>query len=158
MASNGTSLSAEAFAELQEELQWREGDLAQELAASIQDARSQGDISENAEFDAAVEEQQKNVNRIAEIRRLINKAVLEDSSTKTKGTVSIGSTVDVEDEKGNKHTFTIVSTTQTNSLEGAISNESPIGHALTDAKKGDKVSYETPSGKKRTLKVLKVTR
>ena len=73
-------------------------------------------------------------------------------------TVSIGTTVELEDEKGKKSTFTIVGTTETNSLEHKISNESPVGSALVGHKKGDEIEVVAPSGKTRKYTITGISR
>lgn len=158
MDTNATILTPDDHKKLLEELEWREGDKDREIVEQIREARGFGDLSENAEFEAAKEEQAQNAARIAEIRMILNNAVITEDNGKRKSVVSIGSTVEVEDGKGKKLTYTIVGTTGTNSLDGRISNESPIGEALIGAKKGDTVEFTTPSGKKRTLKVVKISR
>lgn len=158
MDNNATILTPDDHKKLLEELEWREGDKDREIVEQIREARGFGDLSENAEFEAAKEEQAQNAARIAEIRMILNNAVITEDTGKRKSIVSIGSTVEVEDAKGKKQTFTIVGTTGTNSLDGRISNESPIGEALIGAKKGDTVEFVTPSGKKRSLKVVKISR
>ena len=90
-----------------------------------------GFLSENAEFDAAKEEQSQNASRITEIRQILSVAkVVEDNGKKRSLKVSIGTTVELDDESGKKTKFTIVGTTETDSLNRKISNESPAGAAL----------------------------
>ncbi|MBE6480307.1 MAG: transcription elongation factor GreA [Olsenella sp.] len=158
MAENEIILTPEGRQKLVDELAYREGELNAEIIERLQEARGFGDLSENAEYDAAKEEQSQNAARIAEIRTILSTATVSADAGKRKNVVSIGSTVEVEDEKGKTQSFTIVGTTETNSLEHKISNESPMGAALIGSKKGDKVEYVTPSGKKRSFTVVKVTR
>ena len=135
--------------ELKEELAWREGENAARITASIQEARGFGDLSENAEYDAAKDEQANNEARIREIRNILKNAKVVESVAEVSRnlTVSIGTVVDLEDDKGDTVSFTIVGTTKTNSLEHKISSESPLGEALLNHQTGDEIEYSTPSGK-----------
>ena len=142
---------------LEDELEHLKVVKRKEVAGKIKEAREQGDLSENAEYDAAKEEQSKNAARVAEIRAILSSARISESSN-AHIVVSIGSTVEVEDEKGKRQSYTIVGTTETNSLRHRISNESPLGAALIGSSKGDMVEYATPAGKKRSLKVIDITR
>ena len=155
MDNNEIILTPEGRAKLVEELEWREGEKDAEIIARIKEARDFGDLSENAEYDAAKEEQSKNAARVAEIRAILSSARISESSN-AHIVVSIGSTVEVE--KGKRQSYTIVGTTETNSLRHRISNESPLGAALIGSSKGDMVEYATPAGKKRSLKVIDITR
>ena len=151
-------LTPEGRQKLVDELEWREGEKHAEIIAAIKEAREQGDLSENAEYDAAKEEEAQNAARIAEIRKILSTAKLAEAGTGRATIVSIGSTVEVSSEKGKKSSYTIVGTTETDSLSNRISNESPVGAALIGAKIGETVEYVTPSGKTRTLKVEKISR
>lgn len=145
--------------ELLDELERRTGEIDAEIVASLQEARSFGDLAENAEFDAAREEQAKNAARINEIRKILATAkVVEDAPKKgRKLTVSINTTAELEDESGKTVSFTIVGTTNTNSLEHKISSESPLGEALIGHKKGDEIEYVTPSGRVKRYKIKGIT-
>lgn len=113
-------------------------------SAAIAEARDKGDLSENAEYDAAREDQARNESRINDIEQILAVARIADGDDKS---VSIGSKVEIEDERGRKLTFQIVGTTQTDSLHHLISNESPAGRAMIGHVVGDKVSFTIPSGK-----------
>ena len=118
-----------------------------EVAAKIKEAREQGDLSENAEYDAAKDEQRDIEARIEELEGILKNAevVVEDEVDLDK--VSVGCKVKVYDvEFDEEMEFRLVGSTEANSLEGKISNESPVGKALIGAKKGDTVSVEMPSG------------
>ena len=117
------------------------------VADKIKEAREQGDLSENAEYDAAKDEQRDIEARIEEIEKILKNAevVVEDEVDLDK--VSVGCKVKVYDvEFDEEMEFRLVGSTEANSLEGKISNESPVGKALIGAKKGDTVSVEMPSG------------
>ena len=157
MDTNEIILTPEGRAKLVEELEWREGEKDAEIIARIKEARDFGDLSENAEYDAAKEEQSKNAARVAEIRKILSTARVSESPD-VHVVVSIGSTVEVEDAKGKRQSYTIVGTTETDSLNHTISNESPLGAALIGSAAGETVEYLTPAGKKRSLKVVDITR
>ena len=156
MDASDIVLTAEGRQKLAEELEWREGEKSKEIIEHIKEARAFGDLSENAEYDAAKEEQSKNAARIAEIQ-----AILANAQTAVDGanlTVSIGSTVTLVDAEGEAADFTIVGTTETNSLEHKISNESPVGRAIIGHSEGETVEVATPSGKTRVYTIAKIVR
>ena len=149
-------LTAEGRQKLVEELAWREGDYAKEIVEDIKEARAFGDLSENSEYDAAKDKQAQNAARIAEIQAILANAQIAAS---TGGlTVSIGSTVTLVDPNGELMEVTLVGTTETNSLEHKISNESPVGHAIIGHGEGDSVEVVTPSGKTRIYTIAKIAR
>ena len=113
------------------------------VIAAIAEARSHGDLSENAEYDAAREEQGLVESRIAEIEDILMNAELIKGGSKTK--VSLGSIVELKTGKKSV-TYTVVGPVEANPLEGKISNESPIGEALFGKKVGDSATITTPKG------------
>ena len=130
----------------------------QEVAQKIKEAREQGDLSENAEYDAAKDEQRDIELRIEELEKLLKNAevVVEDEVDLDK--ISIGCQVKVYDlEFAEEMDFKIVGSTEANSLQGRISNESPVGHALLGRKVGDVVDVETQMGMMQ-YKVLDIKR
>ena len=137
-------LTAEGRKKLEEELAYLEGEKSREIVEHIKEARAFGDLSENAEYDAAKEDQARNAARIAEIRATLANA--QDAVAGSSMIVSIGSVVTLIDGEGEASDFTIVGTTETNVLEHKISNESPVGHALIGKRVGDVVDVETQSG------------
>ena len=137
-------LTAEGRQKLVEELAWREGDYAKEIVEDIKEARAFGDLSENSEYDAAKDKQAQNAAQVA--------------ATTGDLTVSIGSTVSLIDPNGEVMEVTLVGTTETNSLEHKISNESPVGHAIIGHGEGDSVEVVTPSGKTRVYTIAKIAR
>ncbi len=126
-----------------------------EIVERIQEARSHGDLSENAEYDAARNEQAANEGEIAELDYQIKNAeIIEESDDNT--VVHIGSTVTVYDaELEEEETYTIMGTTEVDPMNNIISNESPVGMALLKHKKGDKVVVKAPDGEY-TLKIVKI--
>lgn len=149
-------LTAEGRQKLVEELAWREGDYAKEIVEDIKEARAFGDLSENSEYDAAKDKQAQNAARIAEIQAILANAQV--AATTGDLTVSIGSTVTLVDPNGEVMEVTLVGTTETNSLEHKISNESPVGHAIIGHGEGDSVEVVTPSGKTRIYTIAKIAR
>lgn len=149
-------LTAEGRQKLVEELAWREGDYAKEIVEDIKEARAFGDLSENSEYDAAKDKQAQNATRIAEIQAILANAQIAASTGDL--TVSIGSTVTLVDPNGELMDVTLVGTTETNSLEHKISNESPVGHAIIGHGEGDSVEVVTPSGKTRIYTIAKIAR
>ena len=149
-------LTAEGRQKLVEELAWREGDYAKEIVEDIKEARAFGDLSENSEYDAAKDKQAHNAARIAEIQAILANAQV--AATTGNLTVSIGSTVSLIDPNGEVMEVTLVGTTETNSLEHKISNESPVGHAIIGHGEGDSVEVVTPSGKTRVYTIAKIAR
>ncbi|RGL34199.1 transcription elongation factor GreA [Collinsella sp. TF07-1] len=149
-------LTAEGRQKLVEELAWREGDYAKEIVEDIKEARAFGDLSENSEYDAAKDKQAQNAARIAEIQAILANAQIAASTGDL--TVSIGSTVSLIDPNGEVMEVTLVGTTETNSLEHKISNESPVGHAIIGHGEGDSVEVVTPSGKTRVYTIAKIAR
>ena len=149
-------LTAEGRQKLVEELAWREGDYAKEIVEDIKEARAFGDLSENSEYDAAKDKQAQNAARIAEIQAILANAQIAASTGDL--TVSIGSTVTLVDPNGELIEVTLVGTTETNSLEHKISNESPVGHAIIGHGEGDSVEVVTPSGKTRVYTIVKIAR
>ena len=117
-----------------------------EIAQKIKEAREQGDLSENAEYDAAKDEQRDVEARIEELEGILKFAeVVEEESGDT---VNIGARIRIFDVDMNEEVeFKMVGSTEANSLENKISNESPLGSALIGAKVGDTVSVETEYGK-----------
>lgn len=149
-------LTTEGRQKLVEELAWREGDYAKEIVEDIKEARAFGDLSENSEYDAAKDKQAQNAARIAEIQAILANAQIAASTGDL--TVSIGSTVTLVDPNGELIEVTLVGTTETNSLEHKISNESPVGHAIIGHGEGDSVEVVTPSGKTRIYTIAKIAR
>ena len=149
-------LTAEGRQKLVEELAWREGDYAKEIVEDIKEARAFGDLSENSEYDAAKDKQAQNAARIAEIQAILANAQV--AATTRDPTGSIGSTVSLIDPNGEVMEVTLVGTTETNSLEHKISNESPVGHAIIGHGEGDSVEVVTPSGKTRVYTIAKIAR
>ena len=118
-----------------------------EVAGKIKEAREQGDLSENAEYDAAKDEQRDIEARIEEIEKILKNAEVVVEDEVDLATISVGCKVKVYDvEFEEEIEFKIVGSTEANSLEGKISNESPVGKALIGAHVGDVVTVHSPAG------------
>lgn len=141
---NDQYFSKEGLEKLKKELVERAEVLRPQIAQRIKEAKEQGDLSENAEFDAAKEAQSINEGRIEEIRQIIENAILVDHS-KAGGVVMVGSTIKAECD-GKTREYTIVGVTESDPAQGFISNESPLGKAFIGHKKGDLVEVRTPRG------------
>ena len=118
-----------------------------EIADALEYAKSLGDLSENAEYHQAREDQANCEDRINHIEQILKNAVIMDTETQAGGKVTVGSTVTVL-KKGSKEekTFALVGSEEADSVSGKISNESPLGQALLGKKKDDKVIVHAPKG------------
>lgn len=141
---------------LEDELQNLKLVKRKEIALKIKEAREQGDLSENAEYDAAKDEQGEIEARIAQIEKILKNAEVIDEDEVDLSTVSVGVKVLVYDmEFDEELDVAIVGSTEADSLANKISNESPMGQALIGAKEDEIVQYNTPNGLMK-LKVLKI--
>ena len=151
-------LTEEGLKALEEELQDLKVNRRKEVAQKIKEAREQGDLSENAEYDAAKEEQRDIELRIEEIDKILKNAELVVDDDIDSSVINIGCTVKIKDlEFKEDMEYKIVGSTEANSLKGKISNESPVGKALIGAKKGQTVEVEAPSGILK-YKILEITK
>jgi len=126
-----------------------------EVAQRIKEAREFGDISENAEYDDAKNEQAMLEARIASLEDKLRSATVVDQSDLGTDEVRVGSIVHVKDEKGKSTKYTIVGSAEASPGEMKLSNESPVGKALLGHKRGEEVVIATPRGK-RKLKITKI--
>lgn len=138
-------LTKEGLDKLKRELEVLVNERRKEVIERIQEAVAHGDLSENADYAQAKEEQAFIEGRIQELEEMIKNAEIIKSDGNT-GMVSVGSTVKVS-INGQRKSYTIVGSNEANPAEGRISNESLVGQRLIGAKPGDKVEVETPSGK-----------
>ena len=148
MATKETQITAEGLKKLEEELAQRKGPIREEIVERLKEARAQGDLSENSEYEQAKEDQGKNESRIVELELMIKTAVIIDTSSSGKeGIVSLGCTVILKDvETGEEETYTVVGTTEADPFNNKISNESPVGTAILGKKIHDVVVANTPAG------------
>ena len=143
---NRYKMSQESLDKLKAELEDLETNKTKEVAEAIKEARSFGDLSENSEYDEAKTEQGKIYSRIAELKDLIENAVIDDS-TAAAGIVGHGSRVKVRDlEDDSEVEFQIVGSQDANPMEGRISTDSPFGMSLLGHKAGETVTVEAPIG------------
>ena len=151
-------LTYEGLKALEDELHDLKVVKRKEVAGKIKEAREQGDLSENAEYDAAKDEQRDIEARIEEIEKILKNAevVVEDEVDVNK--INVGCTISVLDmEYDEEMEFKIVGSSEANSLKGKISNESPVGKALMGKTVGDVVTVETQAGAFQ-YKILKIER
>lgn len=147
MAEKKNILTYEGLKKYEDELHELKVFKRKEVAQKIKEAREQGDLSENAEYDAAKDEQRDIEARIEELEKILKNAevVVEDEVDLDK--INIGCQVKILDmEASEEMLFKIVGSTEANSLKGKISNESPLGKALIGSRTGDVVDAETPVG------------
>lgn len=151
-------LTYEGLKKLEDELENLKVVRRKEVSQKIKEAREQGDLSENAEYDAAKDEQRDIEARIEQIEKILKNAevVVEDEVDLDK--ISVGCVVKVLDvEYDEEEEFKLVGSSETNSLNGKISNESPVGKALIGARVGDTIKVETQAGEIE-YKVLEIQR
>ncbi|MBQ9387641.1 MAG: transcription elongation factor GreA [Lachnospiraceae bacterium] len=157
MSEKKIVLTASGQQKLIEELEELKYVKKAENVQAIKEARGQGDLSENAEYDAARDEQRDIAARISELEEILNNAEIVPDEVNSKK-ISIGSKVLLHDKELDEDVeYTIVGSTEAKSLDGYISGESPVGAALLGHKKNDVVKVETPGGQI-TYKVLKIER
>jgi transcription elongation factor GreA len=148
-------LTPEGLANLKAELEQLTTTRRREIAARIKEAREFGDISENAEYDDAKNEQAMLEARIAQVEEKLRSAQVIDPSDLATDVVRVGTTVHVKDEGGKSTKYTIVGSAEAQPTEMKLSNESPIGKALLGRKRGEEVVFATPRGE-RKLKITKI--
>ena len=136
--------SEEGLERLKQELQELKITKRHEIAARLEHAKSLGDLSENAEYQEAKEEQSLNESRIAELEEIVRNAVIIKKDVRSD-TVQIGSTVSVRSDTG-EESYTIVGSEEADPKTGKISNESPLGKAFLGKKAGETVEIKTPGG------------
>ena len=140
-------LTYEGLKALEDELHELKVNRRREVAQKIKEAREQGDLSKNAEYDAAKEEQRDIELRIEEIDKILKNAEVVDDNDGDSSVINVGCTVTIKDLEFNEEMeYKIVGSTEADSLKGKISNESPVGKALIGAQKGETVEVETPDG------------
>jgi len=150
-------LTPEGLEKLQRELDELQTNKRREVAERIREAREFGDISENAEYDDAKNEQMMLEQKIAQLEERLRSAQVINAEDLSTDAVKVGVTVNVKDEKtGDADKYTIVGSAEANPSEKKLSNESPVGKALMGHKRGDTVDVALPNGKKRKLKITKI--
>lgn len=145
-------LTKEGLEELKIELKELVDEKRKEVAKRIKEARDMGDLSENAEYQSAKEEQGLIEGRITELEDIIKRAVVAEGNS--NGEVTVGNKVTIHID-GDKETFHLVGAPEANPKEGKISHESPLGSMLMGKKEGDTFEVEAPVGKL-TYKIIKI--
>ena len=137
----------EGLKKTEEELEYLKTVRRREVAERIKTALGYGDLSENAEYDQAKNEQAQVEEKIAKLENMIRNSIVIDEENKDKDVVNIGSVVKVKEVGTNyEETYSIVGSAETDPLEGKISNESPVGRALLGKKVGEIADVEIPDG------------
>ena len=141
-------VTREGLQRMKEELEYKETTEKMKVAEQLKVAISYGDLSENAEYDAAKNDQAVLEQRIAELKAMIENAVVVDESKISTDTVGFGTRVTIvyEDDPDEEETYTIVGTSESDPTNGKLSNESPVGAALVGAHVGETVVAQTPGG------------
>ncbi|MDD2409184.1 MAG: transcription elongation factor GreA [Bacilli bacterium] len=148
-------LTSEGFLELETELNILKTERRPQIIEAIKEARAQGDLSENADYDAARTEQAEVESRITELEYMLSNAKIIEKK-EANGVVDLGSTVLIEyvDDKETEE-YQIVGSMEADPFENKISNESPIGKAIINKKVGDVLSVESPTGSYK-IKIIKI--
>ena len=148
MVNKDVLITKDGLKKLQEELTHVKDVRRKEVAARLKEAISFGDLSENSEYEEAKNEQAFVEGRIVELEKMISNAKIIKDDKKGADSVQIGTTITVQNltEEDEPETYTIVGSTEADPIEYKISNESPIGAALLEKKKGDVVKVKVPAG------------
>ena len=148
MEKSKTLLTEQGYQELKDELDHLINVKRPENIKAIKDARSLGDLSENADYDAARNEQAEIEGRIKQLEKLLENVEIIDVEKQNKDVVGIGSTVCIKymDDPSDEEEYQIVGSQEADPFAFKISNESPIAKALLSHKVGDKVSVDSPNG------------
>lgn len=159
MAAKPIILTPEGYKKLEEELENLKVEGRREIAEKIKEARSYGDLSENAEYDAAKDAQAAMEQRITTIENMLKNAQVVSDSDVSTDAISIGSKVRLFDVEFEEETeYTIVGSTESNPDDGKISDESPIGKALLGRKADETVDVELPGGGIIQFKILEINK
>ena len=140
-------LTNDGLKKLEEELENLKVVRRKEVAAKIKEARMQGDLSENAEYDAAKEEQAEIETRITQIEKMLRNAEVIDEDELNTGKVNLGNTVVLWDKEFEEEsTYTLVGPAEADPMQGKLSNESPLGMAMLGHSVGDIIENQAPDG------------
>ena len=150
-------LTRDGFEKLKSEIEVLRTEKRREVAERIKEAREFGDISENAEYDHAKNEQAMLEARISQLEDKLRSATILDDKNVETDVVSVGSLVRVKDQKSGKSVqYQIVGTAEAEPSENKLSNESPVGRALLGHRRNDIVTVTVPRGPNRKLKITKI--
>jgi transcription elongation factor GreA len=155
MSEEPSYLTAEGADRLQNELKELKGPAREQLAQRLRAAIQQGDLSENADYSAAKEDQGFLEGRIQELERILSNFVIIDENEKNRDVVDIGAHITIQEDDYDPETYYMVGPKEANPVQGRISHESPIGRALLGHRVGDEVVADTPNGVIR-FKILKI--
>lgn len=151
-------MSAAGLKAIQEELEYLKTVRRKELAEEIKEARSHGDLSENSEYDEAKNTQGLVENRITELEQMVKNAIVIDESELSVDNVSVGTHVTIQMEgEDEAEEYDIVGRTEADPMNGKISDESPVGHALLGKAVGEKTEVLLPTGMTVVYEVLNIT-
>jgi transcription elongation factor GreA len=153
--AEGSYLTAEGAARLREELEYLKGPARQQLSERLRSAIQQGDLSENADYISAKEEQGFLEGRINELERVLSNVIIIDEKVKFREVIEIGAHVTIQEDDFPEETYYLVGPKEASPREGRISHESPIGRALLGHHVGEVVTAETPGGSI-NLKIIKI--
>jgi len=148
-------LTAEGFAEMKQELEHLKGPERESLAKRLRDAIQMGDLSENADYHKAKEDQAFLEGRIQELEYILGRAVIIDTTNRPRDTVQVGATVTIQEEDYPAEVYQLVGAKEADPGNGRISNESPIGKEMIGKREGEIVTATTPNGSIR-FKILKI--
>lgn len=151
-------MTGEGYNKLVEELEYLKTEGRDQAAEKIRVARGFGDLSENAEYDEAMNDQGKLEARIAELEAMLKNARIMDESENSSEHVHVGSVVTIKDKKGKKFTYTISGATEADPFNGKISDESPVGKALMGLKVGEKGEAILPNGTAVVYTVVEISK
>lgn len=155
MSNDPQLLTQQGFEDLQAELKDLKDIKIPETVKRIDEAKAQGDLSENAEYYQAREEMDELQIRLAEVNYILDNAEIMSTTNSNSSVVGVGSTVLFKDSKGNEKEYVIIGPQEADPISGKISNESPIGKSFLGSKVGDSVKVETPAGVNE-YKILKI--
>ena len=153
-----TVVTKEGYQKLVDELNHMVHEVRQDVIRELQEARAQGDLSENADYDAARDQQAKIAARIKELENIIKNAVIisADTGNNLGKSITIRFLDNVADDEEEVETYQLVGSLQADPLNGLISNESPLGKAVLDKKVGDKAYVKTESHKEFWVEILEI--
>ncbi|MEK6278008.1 MAG: transcription elongation factor GreA [Actinomycetota bacterium] len=155
--SRQSVITQEGLEKLKDEIEYLTTEKRREVATRIKEAREFGDISENAEYDDAKNEQALLEQRIAQLEERLRRSDVVDDKHVATDHVQVGTLVHVKDQKsGDSQKFQIVGSAEADPAEHKLSNESPIGEALMGHKRGEVVTVDVPRGPKKKLKITKI--
>lgn len=153
-----TYVTRDGYEKIRKELEFLKSVKRRELSKEIAKARSHGDISENAEYEAAKEAQGLNEKRIAELEEKLSRTQILDDSDIPKDEALLGASIKLKDiDTSEEMVYTLVSELEADFSQGKISVTSPVGRALLGHKKGEAINIDVPAGKLR-YKILEITR